>query len=272
MRRNRHVTALVLCTVLSALLIGCGGGARYNDSLPAPQSSAVGRSEVLLSESYSYDWIDSDYYDSGVPALYAGAYGFGQEDSGQQSAQQQKIILEAELRMATDRFDDVSARMRGIAIENGGYVQNSEQYTIGNGMRRFAITIRVPYEQYEFVMAQIKDLCVLYSAHESQRNATAEYYDIQARLQTKLIEEERLLTLIDRTEKIEDILELESLLGRVRTQIEVYQTQMTSIDRLASYSTINVYLDEVIDELVGHLVALLCVVTWLVVTGLVATG
>lgn len=242
---NRTIISLALCAILPYLLIGCASRAPesyYNETANAPMAARESQAFRLSSEpgSYSYD-IDYSVDESVMPQTMPGT---GVETP----SQRQKIILEAELRMATDRFDEVSTRIRNIAVENNGYVQNSQQYIAGDQMRRLEITIRVPYEQYEFSVAQMKELGALRSASERQHNATEEYYDIQSRLQTKRIEEERLLALIDRTERIEDILELESLLGQVRTQIEVYQTQMTNIDRLASYSTIHVYLDEVIDE------------------------
>jgi len=246
---NKYLTVLALYMVLASLSTGCssskynfavepGGSStrEYYDSVPAPASAPMAQVD-----SYSYN---NALYDMEYQTLETDVLGTGVDPS----AQEQKIIIEAELTMATDRFDEVTSNIRNIAVGNGGYVQNSEFTTLGDGIRHLMITIRIPYEQYESVASQIKGLCVLFSATENQRNATAEYYDIQSRLQTKRIEEERLLALIDRTQSIEDILELESLLGQVRTQIEVYQTQMTSIDRLSSYSTINVYLNEVMDE------------------------
>ena len=251
MRMRKFVPVLAISVVVLTQLAGCAGGATDNYSVTSNLQTASAEAPVMREESYILSdaeaVFDMAFSGAGVPGrdmqgVPGGASG------ADISGREQKIILEAELRMATDRFDEVSARIRGIAGESDGYVQNSEQYTAGEARRRFIITIRVPYEKYEAVFEQIKGLCVLISSSETQRNATAEYYDLQARHQTKLIEEERLIELIDRTEKIEDILKLESLLGEVRTQIEVYRTQMTSIDRLSSYSTINVYLDEVADE------------------------
>ena len=236
---NRFMTALALCLVLSVIMNGCADSAPehfINESAPVPPA--------MDAQVDSFSLYNMEFY---TTAERPAAEGLARSNVDI-STREQKIILEAELSMATDRFDEVSALIRNIATENDGYVQNSEQHAVGGRMRRLMITIRVPFEQYERAIAQIKGLGVLRSASESQRNATVEYYDIHARLQTKLIEEERLLVLVDRAESIEDILELESLLGQVRTQIEVFQSQMTNIDRLASFSTINVFLDEVIDE------------------------
>lgn len=171
-------------------------------------------------------------------------------DAGGMSAEtrQQKIILEANLSMATERFDEVSRQIRETAVSWGGYVESSNQVIRYDGARVMDITLRVPSDSYEAVLTAVKSMGTLSEAFENQRNATAEYYDIQARLETKRIEEERLLDLIGRTESVEDILKLEEMLGDVRTQIEVYQTQMTSIDRLSSYSTVSIRLEEVADE------------------------
>jgi len=229
-------------------MIGCAAPQDNHFGAPAPAAAPAPEAMFMTDMAevaYSFTMAEE-------AAMWAAddSYGGGSSLTLERQRQEQKVILESSLDIATDRFDEVSARIRGVAAENDGFVQSSEQITMGgvSDLRRLSITIRVPQERYEAVFTQLKTLGVLRSANESQRNVTTEYYDMRARLRTRLIEEERLLALIERTETIEDILELEALLGNVRTQIEVLQTQMTSIDRLVSHSTIHIFVMEVEDE------------------------
>ncbi len=107
------------------------------------------------------------------------------------------------------------------------------------------IILRVPRDQFDTVLKRVESLAKVVSSSQSAEDVTASYYDIAGRLETRRVEEARVLEMIPRAEKIEDLLALEERLGEIRTDIELYQSQMNNIDRLAAYSTIHVNLEEV---------------------------
>jgi coenzyme F420-reducing hydrogenase alpha subunit len=169
-----------------------------------------------------------------------------------------KIIQTAHVYMQTDQFDDTVAALRDIAVNVGGFIENSHLSDYYNHsrysdrqperLREFSITLRVPRESFDWAMFQVEGLALVRSSNQSAEDVTAQFFDLAGRLETKYIERERVLDMISRAETIEDLLALENRLGQINTDIERFQSQMTSIDRLSAFSTIHVQLNEVTTE------------------------
>ena len=70
---------------------------------------------------------------------------------------------------------------------------------------------------------------------------------MDGRLRTLRIEEERLLALLEKAEKLEDMLTIESHLSEVRYQIEKLTGQLNRYDNQVNYSTVSMYLQEVVE-------------------------
>jgi hypothetical protein len=78
-------------------------------------------------------------------------------------------------------------------------------------------------------------------------NATEEYYDLAARV--RVLEEEQAAyeTMLGKAEKVEEILLIKDRLYNVISEIESAKTRMKVIDSRASYSTVHLTLEEVVD-------------------------
>ncbi len=81
--------------------------------------------------------------------------------------------------------------------------------------------------------------------NESSEDIGERYYDTEARLKTQRTKQERLLTLLEKAETMEDIITLESALSDVEYQIEQYSSELNRYDALVGFATFNVYLSEV---------------------------
>ena len=179
----------------------------------------------------------------------------GQASSGgSQSGESmpRRIIQRGTLDMRTERFDETVDAIRGVAVDSGGFVENANMYTQvdrRNIQSRFiSFTLRVPVERFDEIMRFIETFATVVSSSTSAEDVSMQYFDIYSRLETKLIEEERVLDMISRAEEIYDLLSLEERLGQIRTTIEIYNSQLSSIDRQAAYSTIYINLMEVARE------------------------
>ena len=215
---------------------GGGYGDWANDSAYSPRPEA----------DYAYE---AEYYEDYMD-LAAVVEEYGRGDSANLPL---KIIQRASINLQSERFDETAELLRAIGPDYGGYVESANMYTNynysrGNDYRTFSITIRVPSEFFEEARLYAESLGKAVHSSQSAEDATARYYDIADRLATKQIEEERVLEMITRAEEIDDLLALEERLGSIRTQIERFQSQMTSIDRLAAFSTISVSVTEVTKE------------------------
>lgn len=241
--------------LLMILAGGCSAGGNKSAATPsAPQmsnnassgSATSGGLGPIVNDSYDYEMAES--YDTAAEADFG-----GYNNTVVMQVRPEKIIQTANIEAQTDRFDEVTDALRAAAPDHGGYVESANLYSQYNNARNtnyrvFTITLRVPTDKFEEVRRYVEGLAQVSSAYQSAEDVTAQYYDIAGRLETKKIEEERVLEMIGSATKIEDLLALEERLGEIRTQIERYQSQINSIDRLAAYSTIYYTLYEATKE------------------------
>ena len=156
------------------------------------------------------------------------------------------IIQTARVEMETDYFDNVVEALRKIAPSVNGYVQ-SEQLTT-HGRRIFSIVLRVPVANFEEVLQDVEGLADVNFSNQWAEDVTHLFYDTIGHLQTRLIEEERILALIENAELVQDLITLEMRLRNTRVQIETYQNRLTDLAGQIAFSTINVMLSEIQEQ------------------------
>ncbi|NLL57856.1 MAG: DUF4349 domain-containing protein, partial [Firmicutes bacterium] len=78
----------------------------------------------------------------------------------------------------------------------------------------------------------------------SEQDVTLQYIDLEARIATMEAQEERLRELLDRAEKVEEVLEVEKELWRVRGNLESMIAEFQHLQQRVSYSSVEIYLEE----------------------------
>lgn len=96
-------------------------------------------------------------------------------------------------------------------------------------------------------MEQMGTVGVVTRSSASGTDITDEYIDYEARLRNLKAQEETLLEILSKAEKLEDVITLESRISEVRYDIETIENKLKNYDRLVQYSRITVQLDEVVE-------------------------
>ena len=110
------------------------------------------------------------------------------------------------------------------------------------GMQHATVTLRVPAERFGAFMAQAAKLGRVMSQKVEAKDVGEEWVDLEARLRTKRQEEERLLELLRRVGAVNDLLEVEKELSRVRGEIEQAQGRLRYLGNQVALSTVHVEL------------------------------
>ena len=251
MKRN---FSLILALVLAlSLLTGCGGAAssteKYAADAPAAEAPmAMPEAEMM----YDYEMgVTEESMDAMEPNPYtAGGLGDGNAAPADVT---RKLIRNVDLSLETREFDQAVADLNDLVARLGGYIEYSDisgrslDYK-GEYYRRNAhFVARIPAEKLSEATGTIEEICNVTSRSESVNDITDAYYDVDGRLRTLRIEEERLLALLEKAEKLEDMLTIESHLSEVRYQIEKLTGQLNRYDNQVNYSTVSMYLQEVVE-------------------------
>lgn len=246
--KSKKIWALLLIAVV---LSGCASKSGYTNMTEPQQAPAAdrARSELYMTDTAAdYD----GYNEKGDMAEPAGGTVANVNGAVNPSVPEteRKIIKTAYFSIETYDFDgSVNTLLQDIVLRYAGYVEKADTsvYRIIDdiGLKSGNYVVRVPQEQFEAARSEIEKIGKVLNSTMGGDDVTGQYYDIQSRLDIKKEEEKRIIQLIERAERIEDLINLEQRLSQIRTDIEIYQTRLNSIDRLSSYSTITVNLTEI---------------------------
>ncbi|MDE7446060.1 MAG: DUF4349 domain-containing protein [Lachnospiraceae bacterium] len=239
---------VVLTILMTGLLMtGCGGSAASKNAA----ASAETEMEVAYDSSASYD--SGDIYSGGTVEASAEARENGGYDEGEGGTEelntQRKLIKNVNLQVETENFDELLATVEEKTQKAGGYIEQSYTYNgsnyYGGGRRNASLTIRIPAERLNDFLSSVSEVSNVISRNESVTDVTLQYVDMESHKKALQAEQDRLLELLEKAETIEDIISLESRLSEVRYQIESMESQLRTMDNQVSYSTVELYIDEV---------------------------
>lgn len=236
-------TGKILAILMAlSLLAGCSAKAA-NDSA----DSAMMKSEYSMSYDAEYGYVVES-----TPAA-SGIYDTSEnpDSSTDVSVTEQKIIKTVDVTAETEDMDTLLASIAEKVAELGGYMERQEVY---NGSayssrrnRNADMTIRIPVEKLNGFMDQVAGLSNVVNKTESIDDVTLTYVATESRVKALETEEERLLELLAKAESMSDLLEIESRLTEVRYELESYTTQLLVLQNKVSYSTVNLYVSEVVE-------------------------
>lgn len=159
-----------------------------------------------------------------------------------------KLIKDVNLNVETKTFDDFIADISDKVEALGGYVENSEisgnSYNLESN-RYATIVTRIPSDSLGGFISQVEELSNVTYSRESVEDVTLQYVDMESHKKALLVEQERLLTLMENAEKVEDIIAIETRLSQVRYELEYYETQLRTYDNMIDYSTVTIMIQEV---------------------------
>jgi hypothetical protein len=156
-----------------------------------------------------------------------------------------KVIYTAEVNLSVESFETAQTQLLNLVKQEKGYVAHSEVGGSPGQSRWGRWRVRIPVGQMDAFLAAVAKLGEQDRVKLDSQDVTEEYYDLDARVRNKKLEEERLLKhLKDSTGKLEDILAVERELSRVRDEIERSEGRLRLLANLTDLTTITVMLRE----------------------------
>ena len=163
-----------------------------------------------------------------------------------------KIIYTAYVNMESTGYDESYEKIKALITSSNGYISESS-YT-GRGInsthkeRYCSVTARIPAESYSAFLDGMSDVGKITALTEHTADVTASYYDYEARIAALEVQEERLLAMLSETKDINSLILIEERLSEVRYEIENYESSLNYLKNAVDYSTVVIYLDEVISS------------------------
>lgn len=240
----KKILVAVVSVLMILSLVACGGD---NDK---------GYNNVEMNVAYDTDDMAADDNFGGVS--YSNSLERTEEEEMKNTVgaeapvvDQRKIIKSASMEIESLEYDLAVVKLQDKINMIGGYIESSnvrgksleDKYST----RSAFFTIRVPEKHFLSFMSDMNTVGNIISENTFGEDITSSYFDSEAHVKTLEIQEERLLEILKKAEKIEDVIELERELSSVRYQIEGLAGNLRRWDNLVSYATLNVSIYEVLE-------------------------
>ena len=159
-----------------------------------------------------------------------------------------KIIYTAEVSMVVEKLNPAQQKLMELVRKSGGYIAETNIDGASGTPRNGRWKVRVPVAGYQNFLDAVSRIGEVQTLTTGSSDVSEEYYDIEARLRNKRVEEKRLIDHLNRsTGKLSEILQVEKEISRVRGEIEQMQGRMRVLQNLTSLTTVTVNIQEVKD-------------------------
>ena len=249
MGKRPRIVGVVGRLVLAISAAGCGGDQEEYAAIDSigTATNAVGRPYMALAASPAEaDAMRRDRSSDAVlvPPPIPGPVP-GQGAGAVPPGIDRKIIYKADLRLSVSDFDRAADRVADLIRSHGGYVAESNVQGSPGVNRSGTWTARVPIASYDSFLKDVEALGELESRRSDSQDVSEEFYDLEARIANKRVEEERMIELLKNTAgELKEILEVERELSRVREEAERMVGRQRLLTDLTSLTTVTIALSE----------------------------
>jgi hypothetical protein len=161
----------------------------------------------------------------------------------------EKVITTIHLNFETTEFDKTNEELYKLIEKYKGYIEYSNlsynHYYNNNKYRYGEFAIRIPKENIASFKTELNAIGNLTSESTNKQDVTKQYTDTESRLKVVETKEARLLALLEKAEKIEDIIALENQLSEVIYEKENLKASLLTLDDKIEFSTIYINIQEV---------------------------
>jgi len=238
MKKLWLVAALIM---LAAVLVACAAPLSAPAPTPAPAPAPAPAPSIVIPAPSTSKGIPGEVVvETPPPAPAPSPVNGGDLTIGAD----RMIVRTANMQLVVDDVRNTIDKITELAQNLEGYVVNSSSWKEGERIVG-QITIRVPSSDFNHAMSVLRSMAVeVNSETTSSQDVTEEYIDLEATLRNLEATETQLLKLMEKAEKVEDILNVQRELSRVQQDIERTKGRMQYLERTSEMSLIQIVLEQ----------------------------
>lgn len=231
-RSNKLLFIGISLILVMSLIAGCSSSKSYNSIGGVAESPSMAPAPSMPQEMPTEEkGMDSDF--GGAPS----------------PLEPEKVITTIYVNYETTEFDKSSEELNKLIEKYKAYIEYSNisynQYYNSTSYRYGEFVIRVPKDNVTSFKTELHLIGNLRSESTNKQDVTKQYRDTESRLKVVEIKEARLLALLEKAEKIEDIIALENQLSEVIYEKESLKSSLLTLDDKVDFSTVHIGIQEV---------------------------
>lgn len=156
-----------------------------------------------------------------------------------------KIIRNGDVSLEVESYDATYAKLAEFVAAEKGQITGANTQKMANGKMQATVTLRIPPERFEAVIAKLKDFGTIRNQNISSQDVTKAYMDLESRLKSKEILAERLRKLLAEGKgSVKELMEVEVQAGATNEAIEQIKGELKYYDNQVGLSTITLRISE----------------------------
>ncbi|MEZ4883692.1 MAG: DUF4349 domain-containing protein [Chitinophagales bacterium] len=160
---------------------------------------------------------------------------------------QPKIIKDASIRYRVEDYKEARKTIDEAIAAVEAYITLEDESKSGYSWEN-NLVIRVSSEKFDNLLEALEKIAI-YTDHKriNAKDVTAEYIDIEARLNNRKQVEKRFQEILQQAKNIKEILDVENEIRKIREEIDAAEGRLKYLRDQVSYSTINLTYYEQLD-------------------------
>ena len=161
------------------------------------------------------------------------------EDAVEQGVTQRKLIKNGSMTLVVDNLEQTRNDVVGLIEKHGGYVSN-EQYSNWEHSSSYNLTVRIPCDKFDGFVAEVEaGKGKIESKSMYINDVTAEYIDLETRLNTKRSYLERYRQLLKSAKSVQEIVSIEDKIRSLEEEIDSTVGRLKYLTNQVEYSTLH---------------------------------
>ncbi|MFJ8198626.1 DUF4349 domain-containing protein [Streptomyces sp. NPDC096152] len=219
------LSGLLLATALA--LTGCAAGGGSGDKSAAAGEARRGAADGSAADEGAASDAKAGPQGTAAPRITAS-----------------HIIRTASLTVQVRDVPKALDAARATAEDAGGYVGDESTSRDDGGHERTRVVLRVPTDRYDEVLTDLAGTGKLLERTAKAKDVTDRVVDVESRIRSQRASVARVRALMDRADKIGDVVTLEGELSRRESDLEALLAQQAALKDRTSLATITLSLSE----------------------------
>ncbi|NDI36124.1 DUF4349 domain-containing protein [Chengkuizengella sediminis] len=231
---KKKIRFIFMIGVVSVLLAACSSVEKISNDLSSIATEESSGEEAI------FDEADADVYFSESNESYEEI----QSESVQKNTERM-IIYNANLSIDVEDYLQTQQKIEQILLHMKGYIVNSSVYRHSEQNISAQLDVRIPQAQFTKFLEEVEALSInVTNRNISGTDVTEEYVDLESRMKSKEIVEERLLGFMENADKTEDLLKISDSLARIQEEIEQIKGRMIYLQNHSALASVSISINE----------------------------
>ena len=238
MKKNLNFILIFSCLIL--IFTSCGKNITEDVVASSGQRIMMKSAPKMAVTNSSADFSDAVVEESWTGKGFS-PEGLGNSSVTEQSSSQvveRKLIKRGNVNIEVQNLKNAQESVEKWCKDFGGYIESFSENTNSANFN-----LRIPSVKFDEALNSVGEFGTVKSKNISTQDVSEQFYDLQGRLATKKIMQERLQKYLTQAKDVKDMLQIEKELNNTISEIESMEGRMKRLSGQIEYSSVNIFLE-----------------------------